>query len=463
VESSALSAQVSHEGLILNRKAVLLIILFFGLVTARPTLLGHREDVWAHEGALATNAGAVRAGANSAQAESAGALSQFLPHGVCLLWDQSLLLLHVISDSIIALAYYSIPVALIFFVRKRKDLAFSWIFVLFAIFIVACGTTHVLGIWMIWRPAYWLDGIVKALTAAVSLVTAILLWPLIPKALALPSPNQLRSAYKALEEQNRAVERANRMKSEFLANMSHELRTPLNGIIGFTELMHDGKLGPVSVRHREYLGDVLTSAKHLLDLINDILDLSKVETGKIEFRPAPVKLSKIVGEVRDVVRAIAARKQITIHLDLDTRIEDLVIDPGKLKQVLYNYLSNALKFTSDGGAVVVRTATVDGDRFRIEVEDNGIGIPADDMSRLFVEFQQLDSSSTKKYPGTGLGLALTKKIVEAQGGEVGVRSMPGRGSVFFAVLPRVYRRLDEIKENNALAAPWTANPAPREL
>jgi len=244
------------------------------------------------------------------------------------------------------------------------------------------------------------------------------------------------------------------MKSEFLANMSHELRTPLNGIIGFTELMHDGKVGPVSPNHKEYLGDVLTSAKHLLDLINDILDLSKVETGKLEFRPAPVKLSKIVGEVRDVVRAIAVRKQIAIKLDLDAQVEELIIDSGKLKQVLYNYLANAVKFTSDRGTIVVRAGSEAGNRFRIEVEDNGIGIRAEDMGRLFVEFQQLDSSSIKKYPGTGLGLALTKKIVEAQGGEVGVRSVLGRGSVFFAVLPRDLSVQEPIDDPSTVTGQW---------
>jgi hypothetical protein len=198
--------RLTESGLILNRKAFLPISLLLGFAMAQTMPLGRLHDLLAHESPQAIIDGA-RTSVDSSQAEenargaaSAGALSQLLPHGVCLLWDQSLLLLHVISDSIIALAYYSIPVALIFFVRRRKDLAFSWIFVLFAIFIVACGTTHVLGIWMIWRPAYWLDGIVKALTASVSLVTAILLWPLIPKALALPSPDQLRSAYKELEE-----------------------------------------------------------------------------------------------------------------------------------------------------------------------------------------------------------------------------------------------------------------------
>ncbi len=450
-------------GTILRHNLLVSVLLFLGFFLIQEAQYGRLQELWAHEGTQASVADTTPASVitaspeNSAfRSESANAFSQFLPHGVCLLWDESVLLLHVISDSIIALAYYSIPIALIFFVRKRKDLAFSWIFVLFAIFIVACGTTHVVGIWMIWHPAYWLDGVVKALTATVSLITAILLWPLIPKALALPSPNQLRAAYKELEEQNRLVARASRMKSEFLANMSHELRTPLNGIIGFTELMHDGKVGPVSPNHKEYLGDVLTSAKHLMELINDILDLSKVETGKLEFHPAPVKLSKIVAEVRDIVRAIAARKQIAIKLDLDAQVDDLVIDSGKLKQVLYNYLSNAVKFTADRGTIVVRADAEAGNRFRIEVEDNGIGIQAEDMGRLFVEFQQLDSSSAKKYPGTGLGLALTKKIVEAQGGEVGARSVPARGSVFFAVLPRDLSVKEPVDDPSRLMGQWQA-------
>jgi signal transduction histidine kinase len=414
------------------------------------------RNIYAHQ--LAPHAPAQAQNLGAAEQGAAGGLSQFLPHGVCLLWDPVLLLLHVVSDALIALAYYSIPIALLFFVRKRKDLAFGWIFVLFAIFIVACGTTHVLGILMIWRPAYWLDGMVKALTAAVSVVTGILLWPLIPKALALPSPAQLHAAYNELEEKNRLVERASRMKSEFLANMSHELRTPLNGIIGFTELMHDGKLGAVADNHKEYLGDILSSAKHLLGLINDILDLAKVETGKIIFRPEPVELSRIVGEVRDILRAIAVRKQVAIKIEIDPAIEDVVLDPGKLKQVLYNYLSNALKFTGDNGRIRVQTTAEPGNFIRIEVEDDGIGIRTEDMDRLFVEFQQLDSTTAKKYPGTGLGLALTKKIVEAQGGMVGVRSEYGRGSTFYAILPRFAAPQEEIAGNGELVTAWSMSP-----
>jgi protein-histidine pros-kinase len=243
-----------------------------------------------------------------------------------------------------------------------------------------------------------------------------------------------------LERQSLMLQKANRLKSEFLANMSHELRTPLNAIIGFSELMSDGKVGPVSEAHREYLGDILTSGRHLQELINDILDLSKVEAGKIEFRPEPVRLSRITGEVREILQTLSADKRITVGLDISPEIEEVVLDPAKLKQVLYNYLSNALKFTAEDGRVIVRARAEDADTFRIEIEDNGIGIRPSDIDKLFVEFQQLDSSTVKRHPGTGLGLALTKKIVEAQGGRVGVSSMPGQGSVFYAVLPKTFTR-----------------------
>jgi PAS domain S-box-containing protein len=238
-----------------------------------------------------------------------------------------------------------------------------------------------------------------------------------------------------LEEENRQMQEANRLKSEFLANMSHELRTPLNAIIGFSELMFKGKVGAVSDDHKEYLGDILNSSRHLLQLINDVLDLAKVESGKMEFRPESFELRKVVGEVRDILRGLAAAKRIRVDTQIDPRLGVVSLDPVKLKQVLYNYLSNALKFTPDVGKVTLRVTLEAPERFRIEVQDTGIGVRREDMHRLFVEFQQLDAGSAKKYPGTGLGLALTKRIVEAQGGQVGVRSDPGEGSTFWAVLP----------------------------
>jgi PAS domain S-box-containing protein len=237
-----------------------------------------------------------------------------------------------------------------------------------------------------------------------------------------------------LAEQNRRVEAATRLKSEFLANMSHELRTPLNAIIGFASLMHGGKVGPVSAPHKEYLSDILTSSRHLLQLINDVLDLSKVESGKMTFHPEPVDLAKLIDEVRDILHPMASSKQIVIKAHIDPLAHAAHLDPARLKQVLYNYLSNALKFTPDAGRVELRVLAEGAEFIRIEVEDSGIGIRQEDMDRLFIEFQQLDSSTGKKFQGTGLGLALTKRIVEAQGGHIGVRSVPDKGSVFIAVL-----------------------------
>jgi signal transduction histidine kinase len=239
-----------------------------------------------------------------------------------------------------------------------------------------------------------------------------------------------------LDVEKRTALEANRLKSEFLANMSHELRTPLNAIIGFAKLMYHGKVGPVSSQHREFLGDILSSSDHLLQLINDVLDLAKIEAGRMVFHPEPVDLVALVGEVVDTLRAVAAAKQIRIRTAIDGDCRELVLDPSKLKQVLYNYLSNALKFSAEGGAVQVRARPEGPERFRIEVEDFGIGIAPEDLPLLFREFRQLDSSASKKYQGTGLGLALTRRIVEAQGGSVAVCSERGKGSVFAAVLPR---------------------------
>jgi PAS domain S-box-containing protein len=240
-----------------------------------------------------------------------------------------------------------------------------------------------------------------------------------------------------MEKASEKARQASRLKSEFLANMSHELRTPLNAIIGFAELLYDGKVGPVAPEQKEFLGDILGSSRHLLQLINDVLDLSKVEAGKMEFHPERVDPATLLTEVRDILRSIAAGKRIAVESQIEPGLGQVVVDPGKLKQVLYNYLSNALKFTPDEGRVTIRILSEDPDHFRLEVEDTGIGIEAPDLKRLFAEFQQLDASAGKRYGGTGLGLALTKRLVEAQGGRVWARSVPGNGSTFYATLPRV--------------------------
>lgn len=248
---------------------------------------------------------------------------------------------------------------------------------------------------------------------------------------------QLRQAKDEAEELAKKAEIANRLKSEFLANMSHELRTPLNGIIGFTELISSEKAGPISQEQKEYLGDVLSSAHHLLQLINDILDLTKIESGKMAFHPEPINLHLICNQVKDGLSPLIKHKHIEFNIEIDPSLRHIVLDPRKLKQVIYNYLSNAIKFTPESGKIKIRINPFGVSQFKLEVIDTGIGIREMDLKRLFVEFQQLDSGFSKKYQGTGLGLALTQQIVEAQGGYVGVESKFGKGSTFFAILPCV--------------------------
>jgi PAS domain S-box-containing protein len=246
----------------------------------------------------------------------------------------------------------------------------------------------------------------------------------------------LRAEARELQAENRHILEASRMKGEFLANMSHELRTPLNAIIGFAELLHSGEVNPETPEHREFLGYILDSGRHLLQLINDVLDLSKVEAGKFQFFPELIDLRVLVEEVLAILRTIVAGKRITIRREIDAAVTGIVLDGSRCKQVLYNYLSNALKFTPEGGEVTVRVLPEGDEHFRLEVEDTGVGIAAEDINRLFVEFQQLEAGVAKRHAGTGLGLALTKRLVEAQGGWVGVRSTPGKGSIFHAVFPR---------------------------
>jgi signal transduction histidine kinase/CheY-like chemotaxis protein len=245
---------------------------------------------------------------------------------------------------------------------------------------------------------------------------------------------ELERASATLRQKAEELEEASAYKSRFLANMSHELRTPLNAIIGFSELMYDGSVPLDEETTHEYLGDILSSGRHLLQLINDVLDLAKVEAGKLEFFAEPIELSRVVGEVLAVLRSASSKHQVVVTSEIEAAVERLVLDPGRLKQVLYNYLSNALKFTPPKGRVTIRASAV-GDRVRIEVEDTGLGIPPDQVGRLFADFQQTEDGA-RKGGGTGLGLALTKRLVEAQGGEVGVRSVVGKGSTFFATLPR---------------------------
>jgi PAS domain S-box-containing protein len=244
-----------------------------------------------------------------------------------------------------------------------------------------------------------------------------------------------KQAELALLQKNAELERANKAKDSFLASMSHELRTPLNGIIGFAEFLADGKPGAVNGKQKEYLEDILNSGRHLLHLINDILDIVKIQAGKLELNPETFRLGDVIQEVCAGVAPLALNKNIRLRVEIAPGIDQVTLDEQRLKQILYNLLSNALKFTDDGGAVEIKVAPGEERCFKLSVGDSGIGIKPEDLERLFKEFEQLESGTARRYGGTGLGLALTRKIVELQGGAISVESEIGKGSTFTVSLP----------------------------
>jgi signal transduction histidine kinase len=237
-----------------------------------------------------------------------------------------------------------------------------------------------------------------------------------------------------LKEERRQVELQSKAKSVFLAGMSHELRTPLNAIIGFSDLLTQGLAGPLNDRQQEFVGHVLASGKHLLNLVNDVLDLSKVEAGRMTLDRQWSELGSIVHAVRGVVSGLANKQGVELSIKVPNDLPRVLCDPVRIKQVLYNLLSNGIKFTPRGGRVSL-VVSVSGTDIEIAVTDTGIGIAEQDLPRLFREFEQIKSDSGGKPEGTGLGLALTRRLLALHGGTVTARSGAGLGSTFTARLP----------------------------
>ena len=286
-------------------------------------------------------------------------------------------------------------------------------------------------------------GVLIALTAAVGLALLVALENARLHADAQLHIRQLTEQSRQLLQAKVAAEQASRAKSEFLASMSHELRTPLNAVIGFSQVLANKSYGDVNERQLEYLSSILVAGRHLRKLVDDLLDLAKVDAGHLTLDLARVNVAEDIPEVVGVVQALAHQKNITITVEVKEPLPEITADRMRVQQMIYNLLSNAIKFTDPSGHVTVTADTVVlGDQnspssLRIRVTDTGIGIKREDQARIFDEFEQVDASPAREQDGTGLGLALTRKLVELHGGQIGVESegIKGRGSMFTILLP----------------------------
>lgn len=359
----------------------------------------------------------------------------FMPHGHCYFWDPFILWLTVIANAMIVLAYCSIPFGLFYFVKRRADLIYKQVFLLFALFILCCAATHAMAILTIWRPYYLVQGVVLLVTGIVSIASAVVLFRMIPEALRLPNPQELKKTKAELVEEARKTadaEAASRMKSQFLANMSHEIRTPLNGLLGSIELMGDDP--EMGKRYQSELAIAQQSGENLLAIISDILDLAKIEAGKLEIRNIPFDIKFIISNVVELFRPKADAK----HLQLRTRFDDDIPayvygDPVRVSQIVSNLVANAIKFTDHGKVEVVTHLEEMSDRnvgLSITVADTGIGIPPDRVKEIFNTFQQVHGEINDERGGSGLGLAIAHHLAQKMGGGISVESEPGEGSTF---------------------------------
>lgn len=376
----------------------------------------------------------------------------FMPHGHCYLWTPGLLWLNTISDFLIAAAYFTIPVTLIYFIRARRDIPFNWMFIAFGIFILACGGTHVMDIWTTWNPNYWQAAFMKAITAGASVPTAILLVYLVPKALLIPSPQQLAKVnadleqeigerqrlYYALQARNDELSRANDTKDRFLASMSHELRTPLNAILGFTGTLLMKLPGELNAEQEKQLSTVQNSARHLVSLINDLLDLAKIESGKVALQNEAVAGKVVLDEVVTALKPLGEAKGLAFDIKVPTGDPIVRADRRALTQILLNLINNAIKFTDRGSISIELKPQSRGKTgalcTQFSIRDTGVGIAAEDQVKLFQIFEQVGLGNATRQEGSGLGLHLSQKLATLLGGHIQIESEPGVGSCFTLVI-----------------------------
>lgn len=387
----------------------------------------------------------------------------FHPHGYCYLWEPALVGAHVGADAVIGTSYLAISCTLAYlFYRVGRGVPFSWMFLIFGAFIVACGSTHFMEVVTLWSPAFWSSAALKIVTAIASVGAALVLPPLVPRFVGLLDAarvaEQRREQLEALTEalENRVAERtrelhaaaereqaarhsaeeANRAKEQFLGVLSHELRTPLNAVMGWASMLASPQSLTADAQQRA-AQSILRNAHVQSRLVNDLLDVTAILSGKLQIHRQPTPVAAVVTAAVDVIRPLAEAKTIDLRVEGLDHVARVDGDPQRLQQVVWNLLSNAVKFTDPQGSIVV-TVSASDIAVRIAVRDTGMGIDAELLPRVFDRFTQGDSSMTRSAMGLGLGLTLVRQLVELHDGSVhGHSDGRGQGAEFTVELPRL--------------------------
>ncbi|MBV8831716.1 MAG: hypothetical protein JO108_21100 [Acidobacteriaceae bacterium] len=374
-------------------------------------------------------------------------VSDFMPHGHCYFWQPYLVWLNTTSDALVGLSYFLIPFSLYQIVRKRRDLTFNWMILMFVGFILACGFTHVMNVWDVWHSAYRLEGLVKAITAAASLATAMLMFRLVPQLVAIPSSQQLRHEIddrkkaesevrtlnyeleRRVADRTAMLQRSNDALQRFAYIVSHDLQEPVRTIRTMNQLLVRDYAGKLDGKADKYISFVVDASARMQTLISDLLEyaclMPEMEVGEIHSTDSKAIFEAVV---RNLSQAIA-------ECSAEVRCEELpqlAVEPVHLTQVFQNLLSNSIKYRGAQKPLIQVSAETRGPECLFTFRDNGIGFDPEYSEQIFVAFRRLHG---REFPGSGVGLSICKTIVETYGGRIWVRSNPGEGTSFFFTLP----------------------------
>ena len=388
-------------------------------------------------------------------------VSEFIPHGHCYFWRPELVWLNTSSDVVVALSYFLIPFSLYQIVRKRRDLQFNWMILMFVVFILACGLTHVMQVWNIWHSAYRLETFVKAVTAIASMPTGILMFRLVPELITIPSSKQLQREVeerkkveaevrhlnyeleRRVAERTAMLQRSNDALQRFAFIVSHDLQEPVRNVRTMNQLLARDYLGKLDAKADRYIQFIVEASGRMQTLISDLLDYAGLmaEMDTVE-QPATSSNGVLEEVIKDLSQSIRECSAAVVYKHLP----DVMVEATHLKQVFQNLMTNAIKYRGGDKPAIEIAAEIRGPECLFTFKDNGIGFDPQYSEQIFVAFKRLHG---KEYPGSGVGLSICKTIVEKYGGRIWVRSRLGLGTTFFFTLPLAESKTRSIEDLHA--------------